>query len=150
MPTLAVNKQARYNYSILDTYEAGIVLRGFEVKSAKEGNINLKGAYVTIDKSEAYLVNCHIGSYTKAGPMDDYDPARRRKLLLHKREIRHLTGKLEEKGLTLVALKVYTIHNRVKLEFGIGKGKKKYDKREDIKKRDVKRSLQRAMKHSMQ
>ena len=146
MPTLALNRQARYDYAIQETFEAGLVLYGYEVKSARNGDINLKGAYVSLSKGELYLVGCHIGRYKKAGIMPEYEPLRRRKLLLHKREIRRLIGKLEEKGLTLVPIKVYTTHNRVKLEFGIGKGKKKYDKREDIKKRDVKRSLQQQLK----
>ena len=143
MPVLAVNKRGKFDYEILETFEAGLKLVGHEVKSTKEGKINLKGSYVTITQNEAFLLNAHIAKYKKAGSLPDYDPYRTRKLLLNKKEINHLIGKQQEKGLTLVPLKVYTKNNRIKLEFGIGRGKKKGDKRRDIKKRDIDRDMKR-------
>lgn len=143
MSVLAVNKRAHFEYEILQKYEAGLSLVGHEVKSAKSGNVQLKGAYVAISKGQPTIINMHIGAYPKAGPLPSYNPTRTRQLLLNKREINQLIGKKQELGLTLVPLRVYTKHNRVKLEFGIGRGKKKFDKREDIKKRDVKRDLRR-------
>lgn len=143
MPVLAINKRANFDYEILQKFEAGLSLAGQEVKSAKAGNVQLKGAYVSIANGQASVINMHIGAYPKAGPLPSYNPTRTRQLLLHKREINHLIGKKQELGLTLVPLRVYTKHNRVKLEFGIGRGKKKFDKRDDIKRRDVKRDLRR-------
>ncbi len=143
MPVLAINKRANFDYEILQKYEAGLSLAGQEVKSAKAGNVQLKGAYVSIANGQASVINMHIGAYPKAGPLPSYNPTRTRQLLLHKREINHLIGKKQELGLTLVPLRVYTKRNRVKLEFGIGRGKKKFDKRDDIKRRDVKRDLRR-------
>jgi len=144
-----INKQAKYNYNILEKFEAGLVLTGPEVKSAKAGQMNLKGAYVTIKQNqnpEAYLTNAHISKYKPAGPQPDYDPKRPRKLLLHRKEINKLIGFLQQKGLTLVPLSVYTKHNRVKLEFGVGRGKKKFEKKRQIKDRETKRRIDRAMK----
>jgi SsrA-binding protein len=153
MSTLAVNKRARFDYDIADTYEAGLVLRGYEVKSVKNGHISLKGAFVTIKSSggknpEVYLTNAHISKYKKATTIDEYDPDRPRKLLLHAKQIGQLIGKKKETGLTLVPLKVYTTRGLIKLEFGIGRGKKKYDKRESIKKRDTDRIIRRAVKET--
>jgi SsrA-binding protein len=124
-------------------------LLGHEVKAVKNGQINLKGSYVTIKhqpKPEVFLTNANIARYKKAGPLPDYDPQRSRKLLLHKSQIKSLIGKLQQKGLTLVPLKVYTKKNRVKLEFGIGRGKQKHDKRESIKKREIDRDIRRTLK----
>lgn len=152
MTKLATNRRATFDYKILEKYEAGIQLTGQEVKSAKNKNISLKGAYVTINNTgpgghpEAWLINCHVSPYNKAGDLPDYDPTRSRKLLLHKKEIRNLIGKLTQKGLTLVPLSLYTSKSRVKVKFGIGRGKKQFDKREDIKKRDSDRRLQRALR----
>ena len=143
MPVLAVNKRATYEYEILQKYEAGLSLVGHEVKSAKAGNVQLKGAYVTITNGHPSVINMHIGAYPKAGPLPSYNPTRTRQLLLNKREINSLIGKKKELGLTLVPLRVYTKRNLVKLEFGVGRGKKKFDKREDIKKKDIKRDLRR-------
>ncbi len=143
MAVLAVNKRATFDYEILEKFEAGLSLVGHEVKSAKAGNIQLKGAYVTITNGRPTVLNMHIGAYPKAGPLPSYNPTRTRQLLLKKSEITFLTGKKQEQGLTLVPLRVYTSRNRVKLEFGIGRGKKKFDKRADIKKRDIKRDLRR-------
>ena len=147
MPILAINKRANFDYNIGDKYEAGIVLFGHEVKSAKTGHINLKGSYVTLKtpkKNELprlYLINAHISLYKHAGNVGDYDPTRPRQLLLNKKEIKRLIGKKQEQGLTLVPLKIYTKHSFVKLEFGLGRGKKKYDKRETIKKREMERKI---------
>lgn len=144
MAILAINKKARYDYEILDTYEAGLVLYGHEVKSIKTKHVSLKGAFVTVKQSptlgkqpELYLINAYIPLYKKASTVQVYDPERSRKLLLKKSEIKHLVGKKKEQGLTIVPIKLYTIRNLIKLEFGIGRGKKKYDKRADIKKRDL-------------
>ena len=151
MPTLAINKRARYDYEISGIYEAGIVLFGYEVKSIKTGHISLKGSYVTIKSNnnspEMYLTNAFIPPYKKATTIDSYDPERPRKLLIKKKQIMHLIGKKQEQGLTLVPIKIYTKHNLIKLEFGIGRGKKKYDKRETIKKRDVERQMRTLTKH---
>ncbi len=151
MPILAVNKRAGFDYEILDRYEAGLVLRGHEVKSIKTGHISLKGAYVTLKQTgkalpELYLINAHIPLYKKASNIKDYDPYRPRKLLLHKNEIKRLVGKKQEQGLTLVPIKIYTKRNLVKLEFGLARGKKKYDKREAIKKRETERKIKRMIK----
>lgn len=153
MTVLAYNKRANFDYEITDKYEAGLVLAGHEVKSVKTGHISLKGAYVTIKgresgKVELYLTNSHIPKYSRATTVLDYDPERSRKLLLHKSEVNHLIGKKKEQGLTLVPIKIYTKHNLLKLEFGVGRGKKKYDKRDDIKKKDVERDMKTATKRS--
>jgi SsrA-binding protein len=151
MTTFAVNKRAHYDYEIAETFEAGIALLGYEVKSIKTKRVSLKGAFVTIKSSggrtpEVYLTNAHIPKYEKASTIDVYDPDRPRKLLLHAKEIGKLIGKKQEQGLTLVPLRIYVKRNLVKLEFGIGRGKKNYDKREDIKKRDTALEMRRAMK----
>lgn len=146
MPILAINKRANYDYEIKEKFEAGIVLFGHEVKSVKTGHINLKGGFVTLKRTgrelpELYLTNAHIPLYKFAGAAKDYDPYRPRKLLLKKNEIKYLVGKKQEQGLTLVPLKIYTKHSLIKLEFGVGKGKKKADKREAIKKREQDRKI---------
>ena len=145
MAIITVNRQARHDYEILETYEAGLVLTGYEVKAIKNGQVNLKGSYVVIkslaknNKIEAFLTKAHISLYKPAGKIDDYNPERDRKLLLNKKELKHLLGKSQEPGLTLVPLKIYTSHSFIKLELGIGRGKKQYDKREAIKTRDINR-----------
>ncbi len=143
MPILAKNKRAHFDYEILETFEAGLKLTGQEVKSAKKNRINLKGSYVTITNGSATILNMHIAKYDKAGPLPSYDPYRTRQLLLHKKEIEKLLGKKDEQGLTLVPTKVYTKNGKIKLEFGIGRGKKKHDKRQDIKQKDIKKRLKR-------
>ncbi len=143
--TLTVNKKAYYNYEILETIEAGIVLKGSEVKSAKNGQINIRDSFVIIDNGEVYLLNSHIPPYQYA-TYDKVDPYRRRKLLLHRREIDRLQGKLKTKGLTLVPLKVYVKNGKIKVELGLVKGKKKYDKRQVIKERDLQREMERELK----
>lgn len=154
MATFAYNKRAKFDYEIIDNFEAGIVLRGCEVKSIKTGHISLKGSFVTVKKSQKklpdlILTNAHIPLYSKASTVNDYDPERPRKLLLHKKQIEHLLGKKQEQGLTLVPLKVYSKHNKIKLQFGVGKGKKKYDKRESIKKRELDRKMRTLTKEKL-
>ncbi|MDD3487395.1 MAG: SsrA-binding protein SmpB [Candidatus Moranbacteria bacterium] len=145
----AYNKRAKFDYEILDTYEAGLVLRGFEVKSVKTGHISLKGAFVTIRGEELYLTNANIPLYKHAGAISNYDPTRPRKILLRKREIAHLIGKSRVEGLTLVPIRVYTKKRLLKLEFGIGKGKKKIDKRQVIQKREANLKINRALKRKL-
>ena len=142
----AVNKKARFDYEILDTYEAGLVLEGHEVKSIRDGNISLKGSFVSFHGEDAFLTNVHVSKYKFAGNVKDYDPERSRKLLLKRKEIDYLRGKSMEKGLTIVPLSVYNRGRHIKVEIGIGRGKKKHDKRETIKRRELKRELDRKMK----
>lgn len=146
MKTLALNKRAKYDYEILEKFEAGLILKGYEVKSIRAGRISLKGAYVIVKDDEAYLINADIPPYQPKNVPEDYKPDRTRKLLLHKKEIKSLVGKGREKGLTLVPIRVYTKKGKIKLEFGIGRGKKKVDKRELIKKREFKREKERRLK----
>jgi len=145
MPILANNRRASFDYDLLENYEAGLVLSGQETKSAKGGHVNLSGAYVSLrmenNKPVLYLIGAHISPYRFAGNLVDYSPDRERRLLLNKKEISRLSGKIQEKGLTLIPVKMYTKRSFVKLEFALGKGKKKYDKRESIKKREVDRQL---------
>jgi len=151
MPTLATNKKAFFDYNILDKYEAGIVLSGQEVKSARQGQASLKGAYITINKDkEVFLLNASIPKYKMAGPIPNYDPTQSRKLLLHKKEINNLAGKLQQTGLTLVPISLYTKGKNIKLEIGLAQGKKKFDKRQNIKERDEKRKIQRILKQKFQ
>lgn len=145
MKVLSDNKKARFDYEILEKFEAGIILNGQEVKSIRNGNISLKGSYVVIRGEEPYLIGANIPPYQPKNASPDYDPERSRKLLLNKKEIDYLVGKAEERGLTLIPLKIYTKYARIKLEFGIGKGKKKSDKRETIKKRDTDREIKREL-----
>jgi len=148
MPVLATNKRALHNYEILETYEAGLVLSGPEVKSTKRGQIDLRGSYIMVDKNqEAWLINTRIVPYPPAVSVQrNYNPTRNRKLLLHKKELVSLMGKLQQKGLTALPLKVYTKQKLIKIEIGICRGKKKYDKRETIKKREVERKIHRAFR----
>ncbi|OIO50776.1 MAG: SsrA-binding protein [Candidatus Portnoybacteria bacterium CG_4_8_14_3_um_filter_44_15] len=146
MPALATNPRAKFDYHIIETYEAGLVLSGFEAKAVKNNRLTLKGSYVTIKNREAFLINAQIMPYQPKNTPADYDPSRTRKLLLHKKEIKSLIGRIKEKGLTLTPISVYTKRNRVKLEFGLGRGKKKVDKREKIKKRESDRKMERALK----
>ncbi len=143
---IADNRQARYQYHILETYEAGIELKGTEVKSIRAGKCNVRDSYALIREGEAWLLNLHISPYQAASEFFNHEPRRTRRLLLHKQEIRKLIGKVEQQGLTLVPLKLYFKQGRVKVAIALAKGKKLYDKREDIKKRDDKRAMQRAMK----
>jgi SsrA-binding protein len=139
------NKMARLNYHIDDTFEAGIVLVGTEVKSLREGRANLKDGYAMVKDEEVYLHELYISPYTH-GNRYNHDPLRVRKLLLHKREIKRLYGKSREKGLTLVPLKMYFKNGKVKVEIGIGRGKKLHDKREDMKLKEDRRDIERAFR----
>jgi SsrA-binding protein len=146
MPVIATNKRAGFDYTLGEHYEAGLVLTGNEVKSVKTGHASLKGSFVTIKGNELYLTNAMIPRYAHAHRDTKHDDSRSRKLLLRKREIRSLIGKSRVEGLTLVPLRLYTKKQLVKLEFAVGKGKKSYDKRSDIGKREAKRKMERAMK----
>lgn len=140
---VASNRRARRNYSIIDTYEAGIVLLGSEVKSLREGKMELKDSYAHVDRGEAFLVGAHISPYNYAHE-GGHDPERDRKLLLHRREIDRIAGALAEKGLTLVPLQVYFKDGNAKVELGLGKGKTSYDKRHTLREREHEREMQRA------
>ncbi|RLC37317.1 SsrA-binding protein [candidate division Kazan bacterium] len=141
-----INPQAKFNYQILDTIEAGISLLGAEVKSVRAGQVSLKESFAKIKNKEIWLMGAHIAPY-KQGTPKNYDPIRPRKLLLHKKEINHLIGKLNEQGLSLIPMKMYSKKNKIKLELGLGRGKKKYDKRASIKEREFKRTQQRVLKY---
>ena len=141
---VATNRKAFHEYHILETFEAGVQLKGSEVKSIREGKASLKQAYILIRKGEAWLKGSHIASYSHTGS-EGHEPTRDRKLLLHKKEIQRIGSKLAEKGLTAVPTKLYFKGGLIKLEFGLAKGKKLYDKRETKKKRDVERDIQRAL-----
>ncbi len=145
MATLAVNKRAKYDYEILDTYEGGLVLTGAEVKSIKAGHVQLKGAFLDIKNEELWLKNVFVTKYKPAGLQENYKADRSRKVLVHKREIKRLIGKKQAQGLTLIPLRVVQKGKLVKLEFGIGKGKKKHQKKEAIKKRDIDRDMKQRM-----
>jgi SsrA-binding protein len=146
MSTLAYNRKATFDYEILETFEAGMVLLGHEVKSIKGGHINLAGSYVVAKDGELYLINAFVPPYQPKNTPPDYNPYRSRKLLLCKAEITSLIGKGKQKGLTLTPLKVYTKQGKIKLEFALAKGKKKYDKRAKIGEREAKRKMDRAMR----
>ena len=141
MATLAINKRAKFDYEILETFEAGLMLLGHEVKSVRAGQMSLRGAYVTMHGGEAWLTGSTIPAYAKAGPLPGYDSMRSRKLLLHRRELSRILGKMQQKGLTLVPISVYTRRSTIKIEFGLARGKKMYEKREAIKKRDLDREV---------
>lgn len=142
---IAVNKKARFEYFIEETYEAGLVLTGSEVKSLREGRINFKDSYIRISNGEAFLVGAHISPYSYAHQFN-HEPERERKLLLHKREIVKLYGRVREKGLSLIPLRLYYKNGRVKLELALARGKKSHDRREDLKARDASREIAQAMK----
>jgi len=144
--SIVTNKRAFFDYNVLEKYEAGLVLLGQEVKAIKGGHINLQGSYVVLKNNELYLINAHIPPYQPQNTPTDYDPYHSRKLLLHKKEIATLIGKMKQHGLTLVPLNVYIKGRKIKLEFGLARGKKKADKRETIKERESKRRIDRAMK----
>jgi len=139
---VVTNRKALHDYFIIETYEAGIALKGTEVKSLRLGSANLQDGYAIIKKGELWLLGMHVSPFEK-GNINNHDPRRERKLLMHKREIRRIIGKISEKGLTLVPLKVYLKRNIIKVEVGLARGKKTYDKRETIKKRDAERQMRR-------
>jgi len=146
MKIISTNKKAFFNYEIYDTYEAGISLMGSEVKSIREGRISLKESYAEIKDGEAFLINCHISPYAPANRFN-HEPTRERKLLLHRREIKRLTGKIKEKGLTLVPTKVLiNDKGKVKVEVSLARGKRTYQKREAIKERDREREMRAELK----
>ena len=140
-----LNRKAKYNYQIFETVEAGIVLTGTEIKSLRVGKANIKDSYARIKNNEVFLINMHISSYEN-GNIFNHDETRERKLLLHKKEILKFRDKIKLEGYTLVPLKVYLKNGRAKVLIGLAKGKKKYDKREDIKKRDIERSIRARLK----
>lgn len=144
--TIAVNKKAFHDYHIEQRFEAGIVLEGWEVKSIRAGRIQLRDSYVVIKESEAWLIGMHISPLPTASTHIVADPLRTRKLLLHSKELRTLIGSVQRKGFTLATLSMYWKRNRVKVEIGLARGKKEYDKRETLKKRDWEREKQRALK----
>ncbi len=147
MKLVAKNKKAFFDYEIIDTLEAGIELRGSEVKSIREGRISLKESYAEIKDNEVFLINCHISPY-EAANIYNHEPRRERKLLLHRREIKRWTGKIKEKGLTLVPLKVYIDpKGKIKVEIALVRGKRTYQKREVIRERDREREMQRELKN---
>jgi SsrA-binding protein len=141
--SIATNRRARHEYEILETIEAGLVLRGTEVKSLRDSQVTFKDAYATIRNAEGWLRGCHINPYSH-GTDANHDPERDRKLLLHKKELSRLAGKVAERGLTLVPLRLYFKDGRVKIELGLARGKKLHDKRSAIKERDVKREMDHA------
>ena len=148
MGTLAINKRASFDYFLFNEYEAGLVLSGQEVKSARLGQVSLKESFVTLKSNELYLTNAYIAPYKQAGLKQINDPTRSRKLLLRKSEIRQLIGKVRTEGLTLVPLKIYTKKRLLKLSFAVAKGKKKFDKRESIAEKEATKNIQRALKNN--
>ncbi len=142
---IATNKKAFHDYFLLDRLEAGIALMGTEVKSSREGRVNLKDSYALVKGGEAFLLNCHISPYSH-GNRENHDPLRMRKLLLHHKEIRKLIGKTQEKGLTLVPLRMYLKRGRIKLELAVARGKKLYDKRETERRKEIDRETRAATK----
>lgn len=142
---VAVNRKAGYDYELLERFEAGLVLLGTEVKSAREGKVNLKDAYAAPRDGELFLVSVHISPYSH-GAHDNHEPERPRKLLLHKREVRRLIGKISERGLTLVPLKMYFKDGRLKVELALARGKRQHDRRQAAKERDQKREIEAALK----
>ncbi len=142
---LSMNRQAGHNYHLEDRYEAGLVLTGTEVKSAREGRVNLRDSYANVKDNEVWLYNCHINPYTH-GNIYNHDPLRTRKLLLHKEEIRRLIGKVRERGYTLVPTRMYLKNGRIKLEVALAKGKREYDKRETERRREADKEARQAVR----
>lgn len=142
---ITTNRKARHDYHIHETMEAGIVLKGTEVKSLRQGKVNLKDSYAVIKTDELFIIGMHVSPYD-FGNINNHDPERERKLLVHKKEIRRLFGKIQIQGKTLVPLKLYFKHGKVKVELALVSGKRQYDRRQDIAKRDAEREMQRAMK----
>ena len=147
---VASNRKAFHNYSIEEKIEAGLILKGTEVKSLREGRVNLREAYATVAQGKAVLHNCHIGEYSHGNIMN-HEPLRTRGLLLHKKQIQKLTGQVQQKGLTIVPLRIYfNLRGTAKIELGLARGKKHYDRRESVKKREAGREMERAMKYRQQ
>jgi len=145
--TVAVNRKARHDYTITDTFEAGLVLTGTEIKSVRAGKVNLSGAYARVDKGEAWLLDAHIAPYDPANRYN-HEPKRVRKLLLHRLEIDQLVGRAAAKGLTIVPLRLYISRGRAKVELGLAKGKQLHDRRRDIAERDARRDMERELADS--
>ena len=145
---VVTNRKARHQYHILETIEAGIVLQGTEVKSLRQGKVNLGDAYAKIKDGEVWLVEMHISPYEQ-GNIFNHEPRRPRKLLLHKREIKRLLGKVQERGLTLIPLRIYFKRGKAKVELALAKGKRLYDRREDIKRRDEEREISRSLRRKV-
>src|SRR6476661_4321480 len=143
---IAENRKARHDYLIEETIEAGIVLVGSEIKSVRAGRVNLRESYVRVENGEAWLLNAHISVWPQAGTYFNHEPTRSRKLLLHADEINRLRAKVEQKGLTLVPLKMYFVKGRAKVEVAVARGKKLYDKRDSMAERDSRRDMDRAMR----
>ena len=146
MPNYAINKKAGFDYEFLEKYEAGLALTGQEVKSIRTGHVSLNGSFVTFYNNQPYLINTHIPPYRFAGKLKNYEPERSRALLLKEKEISYLRGKIQEKGLTIVPISLYTKGRHIKLEIAVARGKKKYDKRETIKKRELDREIGKKLK----
>jgi SsrA-binding protein len=142
---ITVNKRARFDYEISETLEAGLVLRGTEVKSLRDGRVSLQDAYADVQNGEVFLLHAHINPYDH-GNRFNHEPERPRKLLLHKREIKRLIGKTQEKGLTLIPTRMYFMQGKAKIELGLAKGKKQYDKRQELKRRSAQRDIERAVR----
>lgn len=146
MATLAENRKAKFDYTILETFHAGLVLNGQEVKSIRLGRMNLTGSYIVLQKGELFLIGSQVPPYQPKNAPGGYDPERSRKLLVRKQELNSMIGKSKERGLTLLPLQVYTQKHKLKLEFALAKGQKKYDKREKLKKRESQREIERELK----
>ena len=147
MKIVSQNKKAFHDYFILDTYEAGIELKGTEIKSIRLGNVNLKDSFIRIKNNEAFIENMHIAPYEQ-GNLFNHEPLRTRKLLLHKKQIQKLQKEVKENGLTIVPTKVYFNTSKLKVEIALAKGKKLYDKRQSLKEKDAKRDVERALKNA--
>ena len=146
---IAQNRKASHNYFIEDTYEAGLVLQGTEIKSIRAGRVNMKDSFARVERGEVFLHNLHISPYEQ-GNRYNHEPTRTRKLLLHKKQISKLIGETQQAGYSLVPLKIYIKNGVAKVLIGLGKGKKQYDKREDLKRKQAKREVDRALKDSLQ
>ncbi len=142
---ITVNRRARFDYEISDLYEAGLALQGTEVKSLRQGHVSLKDAYGDVQNGEVYLMNAYIDPYEQ-GNRNNHEPERPRKLLLHKQEMRRLIGKIQERGLTLIPTRMFFVGGKAKVEIGLAKGKKNYDKRHDLKRRTAERDVERALR----
>ena len=143
---LAVNRKAFHDYDIEETFEAGVALVGSEIKSVREGKITLRESYVRVERGEAWLLNAHISPYAQAGTHFNHEPLRARKLLLHGNQIRYLRGKVDQKGLTIVPLRLYLVRGRAKVEIALARGRKLYDKRDALAERDAEREMARIVK----
>jgi SsrA-binding protein len=147
MTTFALNKDANRNYEFLEKFEGGLKLTGAEVKSVRAGHVNLKGSFLSINNNHLIIKGMHIGKYAPAGQQEDYDPIRPKIVLVNKKELNYLIGQNQAKGLTIVPISVYNKGNFIKLNFAIARGKKQFEKREDLKKRDIQKQLRQAMKN---